>query len=110
MCGVKSLGQFCWSSGLFEVHDKLCSMPFEDLIQPAINLARDGFIVTENQANSLNSYQKDFISLNGEETFYAGEFNKGDKIINYNIAETLEKIKLYGRDGFYKGDNCRKNN
>ena len=90
-------------AGLFEVHDKLCSMPFEDLIQPAINLARNGFIVTENQANSLNNYQKDFISLNGKETFYAGEFNKGDKIINYNIAETLEKIKLYGRDGFYKG-------
>ena len=90
-------------AGLFEVHNKLCSMPFEDLIQPAINLARNGFIVTENQANSLNSYQKDFISLNGKETFYAGEFNKGDKIINYNIAETLEKIKLYGRDGFYKG-------
>ena len=90
-------------AGLFEVHDKLCSMSFEDLIQPAINLARNGFIVTENQANSLNNYQKDFISLNGKETFYAGEFNKGDKIINYNIAETLEKIKLYGRDGFYKG-------
>ena len=42
-------------AGLFEVHDKLCSMPFEDLIQPAINLARNGFIVTENQAKSFNS-------------------------------------------------------
>ena len=90
-------------AGLFEVHDKLCSMPFEDLIQPAINLARNGFIVTENQAKSFNSYQKDFISLNGEETFYAGKFSKGDKIVNYNIAKTLEEIKLYGRDGFYKG-------
>ena len=95
-------------AGLFEVHDKLCSMPFEDLIQPAINLARNGFIVTENQAKSFNSYQKDFISLNGEETFYAGKFNKGDKIVNYNIAKTLDKIKLYGRDGFYKGEIAEK--
>ena len=95
-------------AGLFEVHDKLCSMPFEDLIQPAINLARNGFIVTENQAKSFNSYQKDFISLNGEETFYAGKFNKGDKIVNYNIAKTLEEIKLYGRDGFYKGEIAEK--
>ena len=95
-------------AGLFEVHDKLCSMPFEDLIQPAINLARNGFIVTENQAKSFNSYQKDFISLNGEETFYAGKFNKGDKIVNYNMAKTLEEIKLYGRDGFYKGEIAEK--
>jgi gamma-glutamyltranspeptidase/glutathione hydrolase len=95
-------------AGLFEVHDKLCSMPFEDLIQPAINLARNGFIVTENQAKSFNSYQKDFISLNGEETFYAGKFSKGDKIVNYNIAKTLEEIKLYGRDGFYKGEIAEK--
>lgn len=95
-------------AGLFEVHDKLCSMPFEDLIQPAINLARNGFIVTENQAKSLNSYQKDFISLNGEETFYAGKFSKGDKIVNYDLAKTLEEIKLYGRDGFYKGEIAEK--
>ena len=48
---------------VFLLHLDNNSMPFEDLIQPAINLARNGFIVTENQAKSLNSYQKDFISL-----------------------------------------------
>ena len=90
-------------AGLFEVHGKLCSMPFEDLIQPAIDLARNGFIVTEKQAKSLNKYQQDFISLNGQETFYGRRFSKGDTIININMAKTLEKIKLIGKDGFYKG-------
>ena len=90
-------------AGLFEVHGKLCSMPFEDLIQPAIDLARNGFIVTEKQAKSLNKYQEDFISLNGQETFYGRRFSNGDTIININMAKTLEKIKLIGKDGFYKG-------
>ena len=90
-------------AGLFEVHGKLCSMPFEDLIQPAIDLARNGFIVTEKQAKRLNKYQEDFISLNGQETFYGRRFSNGDTIININMAKTLEKIKLIGKDGFYKG-------
>tara|TARA_B100001175_G_scaffold67751_1_gene55658 strand:+ start:5538 stop:7226 length:1689 start_codon:yes stop_codon:yes gene_type:complete len=90
-------------AGLFEVHSKLCTMPFEDLIQPAIDLARDGFVVTEKQAIGLNRYRADFISLNGKETFYGRKFNSGDTIVNLDMAKTLEKIKLFGKDGFYKG-------
>ena len=90
-------------AGLFEVHSKLCTMPFEDLIQPAIDLARNGFVVTEKQAIGLNRFRADFISLNGQETFYARKFNSGDTIVNLNMAKTLEKIKLFGKDGFYKG-------
>ena len=95
-------------AGLFEVHKKLCSMPFETLIQPAIDLAKKGFIVTENQANSLAKNQGDFVLLNGSNTFYAKTFKKGDTIVNLNMARTLEKIKLSGRDGFYKGEVAEK--
>ena len=95
-------------AGLFEVHKKLCSMPFETLIQPAIDLAKKGFIVTENQANSLAKTQGDFVLLNGANTFYAKTFKKGDTIVNLNMARTLEKIKLSGRDGFYKGEVAEK--
>ena len=90
-------------AGLFEVHSKLCTMPFEDLIQPAIDLARNGFVVTEKQAIGLNRFRADFISLNGQETFYARKFNSGDTIVNLNMAKSLEEIKLFGKDGFYKG-------
>ncbi len=90
-------------AGLFEVHSKLCTMPFEDLIQPAIDLARNGFVVTKKQAIGLNRYRADFISLNGQKTFYGRKFNSGDTIVNLNMAKTLEKIKLFGKDGFYKG-------
>ena len=95
-------------AGLFEVHKKLCSMPFETLIQPAIDLAKKGFIVTENQANSLVKNRGDFVLLNGSNTFYAKTFKKGDTIVNLNMARTLEKIKLSGRDGFYKGEVAEK--
>lgn len=95
-------------AGLFEVHSKLCSMPFESLIQPAIDLAKRGFIVTENQANSLAKNQGDFVLLNGSNTFYAKTFKKGDTIVNHNMAKTLEKIKSSGKDGFYKGQVAEK--
>lgn len=91
-------------AGLFEVHSKLGFMPFEDLIQPAIDLAKNGFVVTEKQAKSLANHQATFISLNGPDTFYAKTFSKGDTIINLNMAKTLEKIKAFGKDGFYKGE------
>ena len=47
-------------AGAFEVYEKFGSLPFKDLIQPAIDLARNGYRVTKKQAASLNRATESF--------------------------------------------------
>ena len=90
-------------AGILEVHKKMGSLPLSELIQPSIELAEKGFLVTEKQATSLNSKRDDFIKVNGRETFYGKIFKKGDTIKNPNLAKALTEISKYGNKGFYEG-------
>jgi len=90
-------------AGILEVHKKMGSLPLSELIQPSIELAEKGFLVTEKQATSLNSKRDEFIKVNGTETFYGKTFKKGDTIKNSNLAKALTEISKYGNKGFYEG-------
>ncbi len=90
-------------AGVFEVHKKLGSLPFKDLIQPAIDLARDGFSVTEKQANSLNRASFYFKKANNYKIPFEKLWKKGDVLQQEELAQTLERIRDFGKDGFYKG-------
>ncbi len=90
-------------AGLFEVHKKFGSLPFEVLIQPAINLANNGVVVTKKQANRLNKYRKYFTQANDHTILLDKEWKEGDTIKYPKLAETFERIKENGKDGFYKG-------
>ncbi|MCB9309507.1 MAG: gamma-glutamyltransferase [Lewinellaceae bacterium] len=75
------------------------------LIQPAIDLANNGFPITENEANQLNSKQSDFKNNNRFITqFERAHWEKGDILVQKDLAHTLELIRDNGRDGFYSGE------
>ena len=90
-------------AGLVEIHSKFGTLPWEDLVKPAIDLATNGYIVTEKQERSLKSKKDDFIKINGNKTFYAQDFKAGDTVKNIALAETLKRISKYGAKGFYQG-------
>ncbi|MDA9125237.1 gamma-glutamyltransferase [Flavobacteriaceae bacterium] len=90
-------------AGLFEVHRKFGTLPFEKLIDPAIQLALNGVVVTEKQAQNLNDHTPDFRSANKKTILLDNLWKKGDTIKYLKLAETLNRIKIYGRDEFYKG-------
>lgn len=90
-------------SGLFKVHEKYASMPFEKLIQPAIDLAYKGVAVTKKQAANLNNYRKYFRQVNDHTIIFDREWNEGDTIKYPNLARTFERIRDNGKDEFYKG-------
>lgn len=90
-------------AGLYKIHERFGTMPWKDLVQPAIDLATNGYLVTKKQAASFNSNRKNFIKMNGEKTFYAQDFMEGDRVINLAIAKTLSLISTMGKDGFYTG-------
>lgn len=92
-------------AGLAEAHAKFSKLPWKDLVQPAIDLARNGFPLTKNEAEGLNEIQKDLIRLNTvRPDFLLKElWKEGDMIYWLDLSKTLERIRDNGKAGFYEG-------
>ncbi len=91
-------------AGLFEVHDKFGSLPIQTIMQPVIDLANRGFVVTKKQQAVLDEKRKDFLEVNKDTILFAKQWKAGDTIKNKQMARTLVKIMIDGRDAFYKGE------
>ncbi len=91
--------------GMITAHSKYGVLPFKDIIQPAIDLARKGFPVTGRQVGNLNNNRKIFLERNiGQIAFVRDSlWMAGDLLIQEDLAATLESIRDSGRDGFYSG-------
>lgn len=94
--------------GLLQAHQKYGRLPFEELIQPAIEFARAGYQVTQTEADRLNRFQEDFRMYNEEDSpFVKRKWYAGDVLRQEDLARTLERIRDEGRDGFYGGETAR---
>jgi gamma-glutamyltranspeptidase/glutathione hydrolase len=95
--------------GMINAHSKFGKLSFKEVIQPAIDLAEKGFPLTFEQAASLNSNRKEFIERNTIWPVFVGDslWEEGDILIQSALAETLKRIRDYGRDGFYSGKTAR---
>ena len=51
-------------AGLFKVYEKYATLPLNKLFEPAIKLDEQGYVLTKNQANSLNSNRNKINQLN----------------------------------------------
>lgn len=91
--------------GLLYAHAKYGKLPFRDVIQPAIDLAVNGFSLGKEQANSFNSNRKTFIERNTGKTAFVKDslWKEGDILRQPELAQTLIRIKDNGRNGFYSG-------
>lgn len=102
--GAMAVGVPGTVDGLFKVHEKFGSLPFLDLIQPAIDLANKGVVVTEKQAERLANYRHFFAEVNDTKIILDHDWKQGDTIKYVKLSKTLERIRDLGRDGFYKGE------
>jgi gamma-glutamyltranspeptidase / glutathione hydrolase len=95
--------------GMINAHTKYGKLPFKDIIQPAIDLAENGFTITAEQAESLNSNRIIFIERNSVRPSFVKDsmWKEGDILKQNFLAETLKRIRDYGRDGFYSGQTAR---
>jgi len=90
-------------AGLEAAHTKYGTLPWKDLVQPAIDLALNGFTLTKHEANDLNSIQEDLIEYNSIEPEFLikDEWKQGDSIWFVDLGHTLERIRDHGAQGFY---------
>lgn len=112
--GPGSFGIPMMVDGMLTVLEEQGTMSLEEVMRPAINLARYGFPVTESLAATIaNNYAKIMRPTAIDEALeiYTTDgitpVKEGDLLINKNLANTLEKIVSEGKNGFYKGEIAR---
>lgn len=96
-------------AGMWEMYNSLNpNLTFAELLQPAIKLARDGFSITEAEAERLNKFKQLFLDNNDypipfvkDQEWVSGDFIKQDA-----LAGMLQRIADEGPDAFYKGGNA----
>lgn len=93
-------------AGLWLAHQKYGKLPWAQVLEPAIRLARDGFPMTLNLMNSLNTVKERLLRYRGGYAFYkAGgvSYVPGEIFKQPDLARTLSQISKTGPDAFYRG-------
>lgn len=92
--------------GMVKLYDKFGSMPWSKLVQPAVDLAGKGFILTERGARVINSRLEAIRENNDHPTAFTvvEQWRAGDRLIQTELSRTLARIGDLGRAGFYEGE------
>jgi len=96
--------------GLHEGHIRYGTMPWRDVLRPAIDLAEQGFIVSQEQALDWRTQPDSLAPLLATPeakriyTKNGMPHEAGESVANKEYAETLRKIAEEGPDAFYRGD------
>ena len=92
--------------GMIKAYEKFGSLPWNQIIEPAIKFAQEGFKLTAEEAvyfTRAATSLKEYSTV--DPTHYTGkEFKAGDLLIQEDLATTLKLIRDKGRDGFYTGE------
>jgi gamma-glutamyltranspeptidase / glutathione hydrolase len=85
---------------------KYARLPLRKLIQPAILLAEEGFVISVSEARGLNGYQNRFKKYNTVTPVFIKEtaWKAGDTLVQKDLAKTLKLIRDFGAKGFYEGE------
>lgn len=102
MVGAKAAGVPGTVMGLWEAHQRFGTLPWGELLTPAIGYARNGFTVAEQQYQ----YREDALALFNDQTNFAdyfGSMRPGQPFKQPELAQTLERIAANGAAEFYQG-------
>lgn len=94
--------------GMVQVHKKFGKLTWATLLQPAIDLAEKGVILTAREALGLNRIKADLQKFNPNTNYFlrkdGREWQEGDTLIQQDLGKTLRRIQQNGRAGFYEGE------
>ncbi len=95
-------------AGLFACY-KYAKLPFEKLIQPAIDLAEKGFAISGREAKALNDLQDQLKQFNTVMPVFVKKLPwiAGDTLLQIDLANTLKRISDHGAAGFYEGETAK---
>jgi len=103
--GHRAVGVPGTVAGLWEAHRRYGSLPWADVVAPAIRLT-EGIVIRERLARSLAMIGTELNDFPATARIFlpAGRvIGLGDTLVQRDLAETLRRIQRAGRDGFYTG-------
>jgi len=106
--GATAVGVPGTVAGIFAINEKFGTRPMAELLQPVIELAEKGVVVTDYQAERLASAREKIIAVSGADSLFAQEYQPGDIIKRTQLAKTLRAIAAGGKDEFYLGATAEK--
>lgn len=93
-------------AGLEAAHKRFGRLPWAQLVAPAIALARNGFVVNANLAESFHTAQDTLMRFAETRRVLMPEEHlplEGDRLVQPDLARTLQAIASQGARGFYRG-------
>jgi gamma-glutamyltranspeptidase/glutathione hydrolase len=102
--GALSIGVPGTIAGIFKAHERFGRLKAEDILQPVIDLAEKGFVITEKQALSLNQHKAIFEAVNKKQILFSKHYKTGDTLKNPELGKTLRRLSDKGVKEFYEGE------
>ena len=106
LIGGQAVGVPGTVAGFWKAHQRFGKLPWEELVNPAIKLAEEGFLPAKILVDDIQSmkdwfkdktnFSKYFLSINASENFKQPE-----------LANTLRRIAKFGADDFYSGETAK---
>lgn len=93
-------------AGFWAAHQRYGTLPWEELVMPAVRLAERGFVVPESLGSGMKTMDDWF---GGKTNFraYFGNLEAGELFRQPELAATLERIATEGPADFYEGETAR---
>ncbi len=109
---IKAIGVPGTVAGLYKAHQKYGQLDWKETVQPAIDLAENGFTMNFSLYRAANYFREN----DGADSFIGKYFlsddgevvEPGETWFQKELAETLTAIRDKGHDGFYKGEVAKK--
>jgi gamma-glutamyltranspeptidase/glutathione hydrolase len=91
-------------AGMISTH-AYAKLPFAKLIEPAIEFAEFGYVISEREAKGLNADRANFLKHSSAPSAFTQKevWKAGDTLIQLELAATLKRIQAKGLAGFYEG-------
>lgn len=94
--------------GLYEVHREYGKLPWKKLVEPAVKLAADGLILTDDMTYALDVYRDGLLAdAPSAKAFYrpgGATYAPGERLKQPDLAWSLRQIRDGGADAFYRGE------
>ncbi len=107
--GILSSGVPGTVAGMWLAHEKYGTLPWKDLVEPAVKIAVDGFVMPQKLAGFISRYSKRLKDKGFDVNFddYFASAKAGEVFKQPELGATLALIRDQGRDGFYKGKTAK---
>lgn len=102
--GAMAIGVPGTIAGIFEAQRKFGRLDVKSILQPVVELAQKGFVISEDQATQFTALDSLFTAVNGASILFNKTLKSGDTLQNLALANTLQKLVHSGEKAFYEGE------